>query len=251
MNKINLSKYQPIADIQDNIVFANNGNVVLCYEGNLPEIYSLSEKDFEDMHGAWFQALKSLPIGAVVHKQDIYLKKSYSSEQLQNTTFLEKATHEHFKGRGHIEHKCYLFFILTRNKALNNSKYVNPFRKVSKGIVQEMDDNIKSFVNSVSDSVSFINNSRKMEFISLKAEEIQKLTNGYFNGFNEGFDTDIILDKKSVKKASILAKTILMPWPSIANCALAKVYRVARPMRNSLLTILCFIKGLLMVWGLR
>ena len=176
MNKINLSAYQPIVDIQDNIVFANNGNVVLCYEGNLPEIYSLSEKDFEDMHGAWFQALKSLPVGTVVHKQDIYLKKSYTSEQLPNTTFLEKATHEHFKGRGHIEHSCYLFFILTKNKALNNPKYVNPFRKVSKGIVQELDDNIKSFANSVSDSVSFINNSRKMEFVSLKAEEIQQLT---------------------------------------------------------------------------
>ena len=198
MNKINLSAYQPIVDIQDNIVFANNGNVVLCYKGNLPEIYSLSEKDFEDMHGAWFQALKSLPVGTVVHKQDIYLKKSYSSEQLPNTTFLERATHEHFKGRGHIEHKCYLFFILTKNKALNNSKYVNPFRKVSKGIVQELDDNVKSFANSVSDSVSFINNSRKMAFFPLKAEEIQKLTNGYFNGFNEGFDTDILLDKKSV-----------------------------------------------------
>ena len=198
MNKINLSAYQPIADIQDNIVFANNGNVVLCYEGNLPEIYSLSASDFEDMHGAWFQALKSLPVGTVVHKQDIYLKKSYSSEQLPNKTFLEKATHEHFKGRGHIEHKCYLFFILTKNKALNNSKYVNPFRKVSKGIVQELDDSIKSFANSVSDSVSFINNSRKMAFLPLTTEEIQQLTNGYFNGFNEGFDTDIILDKKSV-----------------------------------------------------
>ncbi|MCM4156406.1 TraG family conjugative transposon ATPase [Gramella sp. AN32] len=198
MNKINLSAYQPIVDILDNIVFANNGNVVLCYKGNLPEIYSLSEKDFEDMHGAWFQALKSLPVGTVVHKQDIYLKKSYSSEQLPNTTFLEKATHKHFKGRGHIEHKCYLFFILTKNKALNNPKYVNPFRKVSKSIVQELDDNIKSFANSVSDSVSFINNSRKMEFISLKAEEIQQLTNSYFNGFNEGYDTDILLDKKSV-----------------------------------------------------
>ncbi len=137
MNKINLSTYQPIADIQDNIIFANNGNVVFCYEVNLPEIYSLSEKDFEDIHGAWFQALKSLPVGTVVHKQDIYLKKSYSSEKLPNTTFLEKATHEHFKGRGHIEHKCYLFFILTKNKALNNPKYVNPFRKVSKGIVLE------------------------------------------------------------------------------------------------------------------
>ncbi len=198
MNKINLSAYQPIADIQDNIVFANNGNVVLCYEGNLPEIYSLSASDFEDMHGAWFQSLKSLPVGTVVHKQDIYLKKSYAAEELPNKTFLEKATHDHFKGRQYIEHKCYLFFILTKNKALNNSKYVNPFRKVSKGIVQDLDDNIKSFANSVSDSVSFINNSRKVSLRPLNEKEIVGLTETYFNGFNEGFDTDIILDKKSV-----------------------------------------------------
>ena len=85
MNKINLSAYNPITDIQDNIIFANNGNVVLCYEGTLPEIYSLSEKDFEDIHGAWFQALKSLPIGTVVQKQDIYLKKSYTSEAVSYT----------------------------------------------------------------------------------------------------------------------------------------------------------------------
>ncbi|WP_282165079.1 TraG family conjugative transposon ATPase [Cellulophaga baltica] len=198
MNKINLSAYQPIADIQDNIIFANNGNVVLCYEGTLPEIYSLSEKDFEDIHCAWFQALKSLPIGTVVQKQDIYLKKIYSSEELHNTTFLEKATHDHFKGRDYMEHRCFLFFTLTKNKALNNSKYVNPFRKVSKGIIQQLDDNVKSFIGAVSDSISFINNSRKMKFVSLEAKEIQHLTNGYFNGFNEGFDTDIILDKKSV-----------------------------------------------------
>lgn len=198
MDKINLSAYQPIADIQGNIIFANNGNVVLCYEGNLPEIYSLSEMDFEDMHGAWFQALKSLPVGTVVHKQDIYLKKSYASEKLPNATFLEKATHDHFKGRGYMEHKCLLFFILTKNKALNNPKYVNPFRKISKGIVQELDDTVKSFIGSVSDSVAFINNSRKMEFVPLDANSIQSLTNGYFNGFNQGFDTDILLEKKNV-----------------------------------------------------
>jgi conjugation system TraG family ATPase len=180
------------------MVFANNGNVVLCYEGNLPEIYSLSEKDFEDMHGAWFQALKSLPVGTVVHKQDIYLKKSYTAKQLPNKTFLEKATHEHFKGREYIDHKCYLFFILTKNKALNNSKYVNPFKKIANGIVQELDDTLKSFVNSVNDSVSFINNSRKVFLKPLIEKEIVGLTKTYFNGFNEGFDTDILLDKKSV-----------------------------------------------------
>ncbi|MGY8913565.1 MAG: TraG family conjugative transposon ATPase, partial [Flavobacteriales bacterium] len=198
MNKINLSAYRPITDIQDNIIFANNGNVVLCYEGILPEIYSLSEKDFEDLHGAWFQALKSLSVGTVVHKQDIYIKKSYTSERLPNSTFLEKATHDHFKGREYMEHRCFLFFILTKNKALNNPKYVNPLRKVAKDIIQQLDDSVKSFVGSVSDSVSFINNSRKIELVPLVAEQIQELTSSYFNGFNEGFDTDILLEKKSV-----------------------------------------------------
>ena len=198
MNTINISTYQPIADIQDNILFANNGNVAVCYKGNLPEIYSLSEKDFEDMHGAWFQALKSLPIGTVVHKQDVYLKKNYTAEALPNTTFLEKATSDHFKGCEYIDHNCYLFFTLTKNKALNNPKYVNPFRKVSKTIIQELDDNVQHFISAVSDSVSFINNSRKMKFLPLDAKEIQAITKQYFNGFNEGFDTDIILDKKNV-----------------------------------------------------
>ncbi|WP_055436654.1 TraG family conjugative transposon ATPase [Lacinutrix algicola] len=197
MNKINLASYHPIVDIQDNVIFANNGNVVLCYKGVLPEIYSLSEKDFEDMHAAWFQAIKSLPTGCVVHKQDIYLKQNYSSNDLPNTTFLEKATHEHFKGREFIEHRSYLFFILTKNNALNNSKFTNPFRKISKSILREMDETVNSFIGSVSDSVSFINNSRKIEFIPLEAKEIQQLTNNYFNGFNEGFDTDIVLDKSN------------------------------------------------------
>ena len=61
-----------------------------------------------------------------------------------------------------------------------------------------MDDTVKSFISSVSDSVSFINNSRKIELVPLEAEQIQGLTNSYFNGFNEGFDTDILLEKKSV-----------------------------------------------------
>ena len=198
MKKINVAAYHPIVDIQENVIFANNGNVVLCYAGNLPEIYSLSEKDFEDIHGAWFQAIKSLSTGCVVHKQDIYLKRNFSSENLPNKTFLEKATHKHFKGREFMEHKCYLFFILTKNKALNNSKYINPFKKVTKTIVPEMDDTIHSFLGAVSDSVSFINNSRKMEFTPLDSKEIQSLTNGFFNGFNEGFDTDIILEKKEL-----------------------------------------------------
>ncbi|APQ16181.1 TraG family conjugative transposon ATPase [Maribacter hydrothermalis] len=198
MNKINLASNYPIININKNVVFANNGNVVVCFKGTLPEIYSLSEKDFEDMHGAWFQAIKSLSTGCVIHKQDIYLRQKYTSQELPNTTFLEIATHEHFKGREYIDHQSYLFFILTKNNALNNSKFVNPFRDVSKQVIRDADETVASFISAVSDAVSFLNNSRKINYTAIEAKAIHRLTHDYFNGFNSGFDTDIILDKSNI-----------------------------------------------------
>ncbi|GMN08430.1 TraG family conjugative transposon ATPase [Croceitalea sp. MTPC5] len=198
MSIINIAKYNPIIDMQDNILFANNGNVIACYKGVLPEIYSLSEKDFEDMHGTWFQALKSLPVGCMIHKQDVYLKKGFTAENLPNDTFLAKATHQHFKGREFIEHTSYLFLTLVRNKALNNPKYVNPFRKVSKGIHQELNQTVHSFIGAVNDSVTYINNSRKVKFSPLTPNEIYGFSKNFFNGFNEGYDTDILLEKSKV-----------------------------------------------------
>ena len=107
MKKINLSVYHPILSVEKHIVFANNGNVILCYKTDLPEIYSLSEKDFEDIHGSWFQAFKSLPTSTVIHKQDIYKKSLYEADNLPNESFLEKATYRHFKGRECLTHQSY------------------------------------------------------------------------------------------------------------------------------------------------
>ncbi|TGV03340.1 TraG family conjugative transposon ATPase [Flavivirga rizhaonensis] len=199
MKKINLSAYHPILDIQEHNVFANNGNVVICYAADNPEIYSLAEKDFEDIHGSWFQAFKSLPVGTVIHKQDIYRKAAYLAEELPNTSFLQRATHDYFKGREYIKHSSYLFFILPHNKALNASKYTNPFRKVEKGIHKKMDHNVLEFIASVNDAVSFVNNSRKVSLMPLAPSDILTLTDTYFNGFNEGFDTDIQLKKSNIE----------------------------------------------------
>ena len=199
MKKINLSAHHPIIDIQDHVVFANNGNVVLCYKVDNPEIYSLSEKDFEDMHGAWFQAFKSLPVSTIIHKQDIYKKALYDAKAIPNESFLEKATYNYFKERNYLQHNCYLYFILPFNKALNASKFTNPFRKVEKGIHKKLDHSVNEFVTSVNDAISFINNSRKVSIIPINQEEILELTSSYFNGFNEGFDTDIQLNKKDIE----------------------------------------------------
>ena len=81
---------------------------------------------------------------------------------------------------------------------MNAPKFVNPFRKVEKGIHKQMDHNVQEFIASVNDAVSFVNNSRKISLTPLGIDKILSLTNAYFNGFNEGFDTDIQLKKSNI-----------------------------------------------------
>tara|TARA_R110000868_G_scaffold71713_2_gene209680 strand:- start:7068 stop:9482 length:2415 start_codon:yes stop_codon:yes gene_type:complete len=199
MNRINLAAYPPISDIQGHIVFATNGNVVLGYKIAFPEVYSLSEADFEQLHGTWFQAFKSLPKGTIIHKQDYYQKKAYTAEALPKQSFLQRATYAHFKGRSYVEHKGYLFFTLPNNKALNAPKFMNPFRKLEKGIPQHLERTVQEFITAVNDAVSFVNNGARVRLSPLDQEEIVGLTHSYFNGFNDDFDTDIQLKKSNIE----------------------------------------------------
>ena len=89
---MNLVEAYPIVAIEDSLVFANNGNLVMGFSLTLPECYTLSEKDYENIHTLWFQALKTLPAGVIVHKQDHYHKKEYDASGLPAATYLQKAT---------------------------------------------------------------------------------------------------------------------------------------------------------------
>lgn len=196
MSKINLNANHPIADIQGNVIFANNGNVVCCYKCELPEIYTLSEKDFDELHSIWFQAIKSLPNGSIVHKQDIYQKKKFTGDKLQRETFLGEATFQHFAGRQFIEHQSYIYFILAKNKALNKSKYVNPFKKLSSKLPERLDESVNNFIRLANDAISYLNSGRKLQFQPLNSQEILVNTQSYFNGYNLDVNTDILLNKE-------------------------------------------------------
>ncbi|GLU45125.1 TraG family conjugative transposon ATPase [Allomuricauda sp. NBRC 101325] len=199
MSKLNFNAYHPILDIQNHVVFGSNGNVVLCYQVELPEIYSLSEMDFEALHSMWFQAFKSLPVSAVVHKQDVYQKKGYDANGLPRGTFLAKATHDYFMGREQLVHHSYLFFILPLDKVLNATKYVTPFRKVEKGLHRKLDVQVAEFITSVNDAVSYVNNSKIVSLMSMEPDAILKHTHDYFNGFNVDYDTNIQFGKGSIE----------------------------------------------------
>ncbi|MDT0642201.1 TraG family conjugative transposon ATPase [Zunongwangia sp. F363] len=199
MIMMNLYKKPPLAAVSDNLVFASNGNIILAYAVELPEVYSLSEKDFESLHGTWFQALKSLPSRCIVHKQDVYRKQGYKAGQLPGNSFLEKATRKHFEDREFLEHRCYLFFCWPGNKSFNHAKFVNPFKAVSKNLVTSGDEALERFRTAVEDVVHFLNQGQKLRLIPFKEEEVISFAHDYFNGFNEGVDTDILLGDQHIQ----------------------------------------------------
>ncbi|BDW93316.1 conjugal transfer protein TraG [Flagellimonas marinaquae] len=196
---VNFHENYPIVDIDQNRVLANNGNIAYAYRVELPEIYSLSESDFEELHGHWFQALKSLPIGTLVHKLDMYQKTCYDASQLPSSSFLAKATRNHFEGREHLRHESLIFFIWPKNKTITSTALINPFTKASKKLPEILGERAEEFGKAVRDAVGYLNNSPKLKLLPFNQAAILQYTDAYFNGFNEGFDTDMVLEKDKVK----------------------------------------------------
>ncbi len=199
MKRINIHSFSPVAAISGNQVFASNGNVIFGYRVELPEVFSLSEKDYESLHSTWFRAFKSLPPHTIVQKQDIYMKKVYDATNLPNSSFLEKATRNHFSGRPYLDHQSYLFFCWPENKSFHKSRFINPFNHAGKELVIRQDEKLFRFSQAINDTVSFLNKDRHLKLLPLGEEEIQNLTRQYFNGFNRGIDTDIVLGDQSIQ----------------------------------------------------
>lgn len=196
---MNFHERYPIVDIEQNRVLANNGNIAYAYKVELPEIYSLSEENFEELHGLWFQALKSLPVGTLIHKQDIYRKTAFDAKGLPKDTFLAQATCNHFQGREHLSHESLLFFVWPKNRAVNSSKLVNPFAHISKKLPETLGEKAEQFGKAVRDAVGFLNNGPRLSVIPFNQAAIVQYTDAYFNGFNAGFDTDMVLGRDKVQ----------------------------------------------------
>ena len=198
MKKLNLSTHFPILDSQGHLVYAANGNLLLGYRVTLPEVYTLGEADFETLHRLWFRAFKELPSGIIVHKQDLYRKAQYTAEALGQKTFLQKATHRYFKGRNYLQHQSFLFFSWPANANLKMMRYKNPFIRIRKDLPKEMDHKAKTFTAAVADAVAYLCSSGKVQLSPLQQEAFPEMTCAYFNGYNEGFDTDFQLEKQGL-----------------------------------------------------
>jgi len=111
-----LDKVLPIMEVSQDCILSKMGDLTVAYELKLPEIFTLSEMEFEQFHQSWVKAIRALPNHSVLHKQDWFVQSKYH-EQLgeRESSLLDQASAGYFHERPFLDHRCYL--LLTKKPA--------------------------------------------------------------------------------------------------------------------------------------
>jgi conjugation system TraG family ATPase len=120
----------PIMGVEQDLILSKHGEFTIVFKASLPEVFTLSDEDYENLHQAWVKAIKVLPKDSVLHKQDWFIQKKYhSGEKANDASFLKTSSDAHFEGRPFMEHECLLY--LTKKPAgrkLSSSLFSNLLR---------------------------------------------------------------------------------------------------------------------------
>ena len=144
--------------IDQNKIWAANGVFAMAFHVDLPEKYSLGEDDLEAINDFWHKAFKYLPTNTIICKQDMYAQRNLSTHAWSDTNFLQRSTKSYFNNRPYLEHSCNLFFVQSSIDTFFNDKIQNPFKRLTKKKYTQYDDKIRSFIDAVENTVSFLIN---------------------------------------------------------------------------------------------
>ncbi|RYE39528.1 MAG: DUF3875 domain-containing protein, partial [Sphingobacteriales bacterium] len=100
----------PLLGIEHDCILSKQGDITVGYKVGLPELFTLSDKDYEAFHQAWIKAIKILPKYSVFHKQDWFIDAKYEADFLkEDKSFLTRSSERFFNERPFLHHDCYLF----------------------------------------------------------------------------------------------------------------------------------------------
>ena len=98
----------PVTFVADGVIIARDGAVTIGWELFPPEEFSVPQEQYDAMTALLSSAFRSLPEWTMVHRQDIYRRRTYHSGR--SGRFLDDCFSEHFEGRGYLQHSQYIWF---------------------------------------------------------------------------------------------------------------------------------------------
>jgi conjugation system TraG family ATPase len=156
-----LEEILPIMDVEHDLILSKQGDITIAFVVELPEIFTLSNDEYEAFHQAWIKAIKILPKFCVFHKQDWFLDSKHQPDFLKDdTSFLSRNSERFFNERPYLDHTCYIFLTKKPNgRKLSSSLFSNLLRKsivpeetMDQQLIQDFLDNAGQFRRILEDS---------------------------------------------------------------------------------------------------
>lgn len=107
-----LNSVLPLLGIEQDCILSKGGDTTLVFEVRLPELFTLSNDDYESLHHAFIKALRVLPKYTVYHQQDWFVEDRYTASFNEENTFFARSSEKFFNERPFLSYHCYI--MLTR-----------------------------------------------------------------------------------------------------------------------------------------
>ncbi len=189
----NLNEILPVYAIENNAILSKMGDITVCFEVQLPELFTMSNDEYEAFHHAWIKAIKVLPVNSVLHKQDWFTEAKYSPSFVQDdTSFLTRSSDRFFNERPYLDHRCYI--MLTKkpvHRKLGSSIFSSLLRRT---IVPEetlQPKHFHDFMNHVGQFQKILSDSG---FVTMKIMPNELLADFILHYLNLGNDSVILRD---------------------------------------------------------
>jgi conjugation system TraG family ATPase len=176
----NLSEILPLYGIEQDVILSKMGDITIAYTLELPEIFTLSNAEYETLHQSWVKALKLLPAGCVVHKQDWFTEEKFKGNFEREHSFLSHASERFFHERPYLEHKCRLMLTLpAKDRKPATSMYSSLLRKHFVPMETFDPAFLKSFEGLCSQFMRLLEDTGLIKFSRIKDVELVDLVNKY------------------------------------------------------------------------
>jgi conjugation system TraG family ATPase len=169
----------PIYKVEHNCILSMQGDITIAFEVALPEIFTLSDRDYEAYHQTWVKAIKILPQHSIFHKQDWFFEGGYKADfEKHSKSFLSRSSESFFNERPCLDHSCYVFLTCKpKDRRVSSSVYSNILRK---SIVPEQSINpalLKDFLDSAGQFERILKDSSYVQLKRLNNDELAGTAN--------------------------------------------------------------------------
>lgn len=169
-----LERKFPLLAVENGCIVSKDADLTVAFEVTLPELYTVTGKEYEAIHLSWVKAIRVLTPFTIVYKQDWFTKENYHPDwEGREMSFLSRSYERYFNERPYLCHRCFLYVTKTTRE---RSRQRSDFSTLCKGYILPKavtdKDAATKFLESVEQFERILNDSGHVKIRRLSNEEI-------------------------------------------------------------------------------